>query len=70
MNFGNIPLMSTQPNHEDRNNSANFPNGKQTLKFEEFINIIKDSCMDKEQAENYLVYAFSMFDRKKKGYIN
>lgn len=26
--------------------------------------------MDREQAENYLVYAFSMFDRKKKGYIN
>jgi Ca2+-binding EF-hand superfamily protein len=42
-----------------------FPNGKTTLKFDEFINIVKESCMDREQAENYLVYAFSMFDRKK-----
>eukprot|EP00349_Pseudokeronopsis_sp_Brazil_P008754 CAMPEP_0202971052 /NCGR_PEP_ID=MMETSP1396-20130829/23229_1 /ASSEMBLY_ACC=CAM_ASM_000872 /TAXON_ID= /ORGANISM="Pseudokeronopsis sp., Strain Brazil" /LENGTH=49 /DNA_ID=CAMNT_0049700027 /DNA_START=465 /DNA_END=614 /DNA_ORIENTATION=+ len=47
-----------------------FPNGKATLKFDEFIGIIKDSFGDKEQAENYLIYAFSMFDRKKKGYIN
>jgi Ca2+-binding EF-hand superfamily protein len=42
-----------------------FPNGKATLQFEEFIAIVKDSCMDRDQAENYLVYAFSMFDRKK-----
>lgn len=26
--------------------------------------------MDTDTAENYLVYAFSMFDREKKGYIN
>lgn len=56
-----------------------FPNGKTTLKFEDFFGIVKDSCTDKEQAENYLIHAFSMFDRKKydpqnllfrKGYIN
>lgn len=56
-----------------------FPNGKTTLKFEDFFGIVKDSCADKEQAENYLIHAFSMFDRKKydginllfrKGYIN
>ena len=47
-----------------------FPNGQEKLKFEEFISIIKESCNDREQAENYLVYAFGMFDRKKKGYIN
>ena len=69
MNFGNIPLANST-NQEEKNSAPMFPNGKQTLKFEEFINIIKDSCTDRDQAENYLVYAFSMFDRKKKGYIN
>lgn len=49
----------------DQQSQPTFPNGKTTLKFDEFINIVKDSCMDREQAENYLVYAFSMFDRKK-----
>lgn len=33
--------------------------------FEEFIDLIKTSSDDKEQMENYLVHAFSMFDRKK-----
>jgi len=32
--------------------------------------VINDSVKDPESAENYLVYAFSMFDREKKGYIN
>lgn len=40
-----------------------FPNGKETLKFEEFLNVIWDSCSENQQAENYLVLAFSMFDR-------
>ena len=40
-----------------------FPNGKETLKFEEFIGVIRDSCTEKELAENYLILAFSMFDR-------
>ena len=31
---------------------------------------LQDSCKDKEQAENYLVHSFSMFDRKKNGYID
>ena len=42
-----------------------FPNGKETLKFDEFINIIRESCTENELAENYLVLAFSMFDRQK-----
>ena len=42
-----------------------FPNGNQSLQFEEFIEVIKDSCTDPESAENYLVFAFSMFDREK-----
>ena len=42
-----------------------FPNGSQSLEFEEFIEIIKDSCTDQESAENYLVFAFSIFDREK-----
>jgi len=66
MNNGNIPLS----HNDDKANQPTFPNGKTTLKFEDFISIIKDTCKDREQAENYLVYAFSMFDRKKKGYIN
>ena len=44
---------------------SSFPNGKQTLKFEEFIDIIQESCTDPKNAENYLVFAFSMFDREK-----
>lgn len=40
-----------------------FPNGKESIKFEEFINIIEDSCNEKKLAENYLILAFSMFDR-------
>lgn len=42
-----------------------FPNGKSTLNFDEFIEMIKDSCSNTESAENYLVFAFSMFDRHK-----
>jgi len=42
-----------------------FPNGLKTLKFEDFFSIVKESCSDKEQAENYLIHAFSMFDRKR-----
>lgn len=43
-----------------------FPNGKETIKFDEFINIIEDSCKKESQlAENYLILAFSMFDRQK-----
>lgn len=63
MNFGNCPIIV--PNEDRKTDQPQFPNGKSTLKFDEFINIIKDSCMDRDQAENYLVYAFSMFDRKK-----
>lgn len=36
--------------------------------FEEFIDLIKHSCDDKEHMENYLVHAFSMFDWKSKLY--
>ena len=66
INFGNVPLITQTHILEDRKQQEpTFPNGKSTLKFDEFINIVKESCMDREQAENYLVYAFSMFDRKK-----
>lgn len=44
---------------------SSFPNGNQSLEFEEFIEVIKESCNDSETAENYLVFAFSMFDREK-----
>ena len=42
-----------------------FPNGKPKIEFDEFIEVIRDSCMDPESAENYLVLAFSMFDVEK-----
>jgi Ca2+-binding EF-hand superfamily protein len=44
---------------------SKFPNGKATLEFEEFIEIIRDSCTDPVGAENFLVHAFSMFDVEK-----
>ena len=40
-----------------------FQNGRETLKFEEFLNMIKDNCSDPNQTENFLILAFSMFDR-------
>ena len=42
-----------------------FPNGKDNLNFDEFIDIINESCSESNRAENYLVLAFSMFDREK-----
>jgi Ca2+-binding EF-hand superfamily protein len=42
-----------------------FPNGKPKIEFDEFIEVIRESCMDAESAENYLVLAFSMFDVEK-----
>lgn len=45
------------------NQIKQFPNGKDQMKFEEFLNLIRDSCFDPNQAENYLILAFSMFDR-------
>ena len=32
------------------------------MEFEEFIEVIRDACMDAESAEDYLVHAFRMFD--------
>ena len=59
-NFGNL-LSETEKQMAE----LTFPNGQKTLKFDDFFNIVKESCQDKEQAENYLIHAFSMFDRKK-----
>ena len=63
MNYGNCMVAPQMKDSEEKEHT--FPNGKNTLKFDEFINVIKESCMDRDQAENYLVYAFSMFDRQK-----
>jgi hypothetical protein len=35
------------------------------LEFEEFIDVIKDACVENENTENYLVLAFAMFDVEK-----
>ena len=68
--------------NSSNNQLTKFPNGKPTIEFDEFIDVIKESCMDSLCAENYLVGAFSMFDIDKlvksllylivyrKGYIN
>mmetsp|Transcript_9626 Transcript_9626/g.16169 ORF Transcript_9626/g.16169 Transcript_9626/m.16169 type:complete len:98 (-) Transcript_9626:38-331(-) len=47
-----------------------FPNGKESMNFDEFFQVINETCSDQNKAENYLVLAFSMFDRQKKGYIS
>ena len=44
---------------------SKFPNGKSNMEFDEFIEVIRESCMDAYSAENYLVLAFSMFDVEK-----
>ena len=43
--------------------TCEFPNGKETLKFDEFTELIRDSCSDPAKSEDYLVLAFAMFDR-------
>ena len=43
--------------------NRSFQNGKETLKFDEFLNMVKDNCSDANQTENFLILAFSMFDR-------
>lgn len=51
INFGNAPLIKDQLEDKkcgDQQSQPTFPNGKTTLKFDEFINIVKDSCMDRE----------------------
>ena len=51
MNFGNCPMVptsSSEDKKQDPNSTPTFPNGKTTLKFDEFINIIKESCVEKE----------------------
>lgn len=49
--------------NQNTNETKTFQNGKETLKFEEFLSMIKDNCSDPNQTENFLVLAFSMFDR-------
>ncbi|CAI2372698.1 unnamed protein product [Moneuplotes crassus] len=66
-NFGNN---DTEFSKEDTKEEEKAETQKNELEFDEFIDLIKESCNDKEQSENYLVHAFSMFDRKKKGYID
>ena len=73
-NFGN--MLPIKPEDSKEESTENDPETeerekeKTSLKFDEFIDLIKDSWKEKEQAENYLVHSFSMFDRKKKGYID
>lgn len=61
MNFGNMPIVK----NENEECKECFSNGKDRIEFDEFIDVIKDSCSDKDRAEQYLIQAFSMFDRKK-----
>jgi len=72
-NYGNVPGAFISPKKKPvvdaKGKAVAFPNGKSTLKFDEFIKLINDSCRDKEKAENYLIHTFALFDREKKGYI-
>lgn len=58
--FGEDPSQKQPAKHIQK-----FPNGRDALDFDEFIDVIKDSCTDADMAENYLVLAFSMFDIEK-----
>lgn len=51
-----------EPEPRSRPQLQKFPNGKPAIEFDEFIDVIKDSCTDSVAAEDYLVLAFSMFD--------
>ena len=62
-----LPSLSKNQNNEK---TKHFPNGKENLKFEEFLGVIREHCFDPVEAENYLILAFSMFDRQKKGFIS
>lgn len=59
------PTHQIQQPQQPNQHLHKFPSGKQTMDFDEFIDVIKDACMDQESAENYLVLAFSMFDVEK-----
>lgn len=57
INFGNVPLVNEDRKQQEMPGTSNnasasqqptFPNGKTTLKFDEFINIVKESCMDRD----------------------
>lgn len=79
INYGNISLQVDKEQEksdertpaepepqEEEDEQMLFPNGKSKMEFDEFIDLIKESCEDKDVAENYLVHAFSMFDWKSK----
>lgn len=59
-NFNDDPSHKQPTKHIQK-----FPNGRDSLDFDEFIDLIKDSCTDQDMVENYLVLAFSMFDIEK-----
>ncbi len=75
INYGNrsrvveeSPERSERPTTEETKEEGSkecFPNGRSTMEFSEFMDVIKTTCEDKEQAENYLVHAFKMFDKGK-----
>jgi hypothetical protein len=48
MNFGNMPIIATTGSEDKKGDQPQFPNGKSSLQFDEFINIIKDSCADRD----------------------
>jgi len=66
MNYGNIHMMeagASKPKPKQEEPEPTFPGGHKSINVEQLMSIIKDSCEDREKADNYLVYAFSMFDR-------
>lgn len=62
---GQIGGDSTQKTNSSTIHPMEFPNGKETVNFDEFTSFIQESCSDYSKAENLLVLTFSMFDRQK-----
>jgi Ca2+-binding EF-hand superfamily protein len=60
-NIGIIDAGATKP--KEKTVDPTFPGGHKSIDFDQLMSIIKESCEDREKADNYLVYAFSMFDR-------
>lgn len=47
MNFGNMIIVK----NDEEEVKKSFSNGKGRIEFDEFIEVIRDSCMDKDKAE-------------------
>lgn len=52
MNYGNCPMVVKDPDPDQesyKEDITEFPDGKETMVFEDFISLIKDSCAGKDK---------------------